>query len=160
MPENNSIPTKFANFLQSIPNDDDISSIYSVEKKRYVVTKNKQKLLALRRGRLALGLKASWTGYVGIRIDSSGHSIHTTKSLKVISETSFANSKRQSDDSYQIDTIASTGKSSVNLVGDDWVQVFLVLEGKRLIWWESEEQLDDGKVRTFRFNYIILLLIT
>lgn len=46
-------------------------------------------------------------------------------------------------------SIKGSSSSSGHLAGsgEEWVEVFLLLQGRRLVWWVSEEALDQGKVK-------------
>uniref|UniRef100_A0A7S3H4W7 Uncharacterized protein n=1 Tax=Spumella elongata TaxID=89044 RepID=A0A7S3H4W7_9STRA len=45
-------------------------------------------------------------------------------------------------------SIKGSSSSSGHLAGsgEEWVEVFLLLQGRRLVWWVSEEALDQGKM--------------
>lgn len=77
----------------------------------------------------------------------------------------FATSKhaewRQTEKSRKLELVLASrwqgrvsikGSSSSSLtagaggLGDDWVEVYLLLQGRRLVWWASEEALEIGKV--------------
>ena len=48
--------------------------------------------------------------------------------------------------SVKASSFGGTGGSGSSGAPDEWIPVFMLLQGKRLVWWASEEALDQGKV--------------
>jgi hypothetical protein len=113
IPEGRNNVIRFSNLLQSIPNDDDISEIYSTERKAFASAKLAEWKQTERSRKVDLVVPTRWKGSVGIKGSSLGG--------------------------------GGGGTGSAGMT-EDWVRVFLLLQGHRLVWWVSEEALDTGKV--------------
>jgi hypothetical protein len=106
---------KMHNFLQSIPNDDDIENdIYYWERKDYYNKTSTSKRLNIKSARLNLTLPCYWDEAVEIKVSGV---MSTHKGL------------------------LGDGKShSVNIT---WQSVYMILQGRRLVWWANESDIDD-----------------
>jgi len=110
------------NLLSSIPNDDDLTAIYADERASLMLTHD-QKLKHQRQiYKLNMVQACLWQGFVGIGREAKA--AHTKK--------------RQSHDSKQAKV---SGISNSNR----WDERFLVVQGYRLVWWASEDDVDAGK---------------
>jgi hypothetical protein len=111
IPEGRNTMIRFSNLIQSIPNDDDIAQIYSVEKKAFAASKLAEWKATEKTRKLNLAVSTRWNRAVSIKASSFG-------------------------------AAAALGGAA-----EEWVSVYLLLQGHRLVWWASEDALDQGKVR-------------
>lgn len=109
--------TKVNNFLHSIPNDDDIESkIYQWERRAYRTSIENSEKRYVGMARLNLTLPCLWADSVELKIAG------------IVTTTTSGPSGEK--------------KSVVNQLNTPWRQAFLVLQGRRLVWWASQEDLD------------------
>lgn len=97
-PQEKPLSIKIANYLQSIPNDDDIDKVYQWERKEYVEKIEFSKTQQLRQSKLNLLAPVLWSGEVHIKCFT-----------------------------------------------ENYERAFLMLHRKRLVWWQKENEIDEGK---------------
>ena len=115
---NSPTSTKINNFLHSIPNDDDIESkIYHWERRAYRNSIENSEKRYVGMARLNLTLPCLWADTVELKIAGI-----------VTTHTSGPNGEK---------------KTVTNQLNTPWRQAYLVLQGRRLVWWSSREDLDD-----------------
>lgn len=104
-PEGNSNSIRYANLLHSIPNDDDLESVYHRERQLVKLAQRKQRSQLIRQKKLGLVFPKLWQGRVKMKL--SGFIVHNDVSK--------------------------------------WEDVYLILQGQRLVWWLNAQELDDNK---------------
>lgn len=66
-PEGAPIATKFNNFIQSIPNDDDLDSIYELERRDYKERTDRENMERLNRAKADIALRIVWKSQVQLK---------------------------------------------------------------------------------------------
>lgn len=119
--KNNSVGIKFFNFLKSIPNDDDLDQVYAAEKKQ-LVEQNRARLVSVVNNRkLELCLEVLWRGLVLLKHSSGSGTGASSSSSTTSSGAPIAQ-----------------GMASA----DEWSEVVMLAQGTRLVWWQSEGDLE------------------
>lgn len=72
-PEQKSTPllTRCVNFLNSVPNDDDIMDAYAIEHSQFTIGRDQQKKVLLRGAKLSYCLPCYWQGNVRVKVNSN-----------------------------------------------------------------------------------------
>lgn len=115
IPEGDEYIICWDNYLQSIPNDDDLHQVYAQERKSFAEESSRLKKEKLRSTLLGISLPLLWSGSVEVKL-SSDH------------------------------TAAGTGTQG-------WRAVYLLLQGKRFLWFHSIDDMEAGK---FPMGQVIL----
>eukprot|EP00981_Chlorochromonas_danica_P011379 scaffold3991_cov159-Ochromonas_danica.AAC.4 len=118
IPEGDEYIICWDNYLQSIPNDDDLHQVYAQERKSFTEESSRLKKEKLRSTLLGISLPLLWSGSVEVKL-SSDH------------------------------TAASAGTQG-------WRAVYLLLQGKRFLWFHSIDEMEAGK---FPMGQVILTRI-
>lgn len=129
IPDGDEIFIRFQNLLQSTPNDDDLMDIYAEERQRRNVTAETAKKVAQRTALLNASLRVRWMGRVQLKV---------LRRLAVAGKSS-----------------SSMMMTSTNLL--DWSSVWLLVQGRRIVWWETEDHLDRGKVIINAISIFLLI---
>lgn len=72
-PQEKTIAIKFNNFIQSIPNDDDIDRVYYWERKKFLNDQEVENTLKLQQSKLSLVYPVDWSGKVHIKCQGDDH---------------------------------------------------------------------------------------
>ena len=110
---------RFFNLISSIPNDDNLQSIYEPEHKQYLDSKALEWESSLRYYKLRVSLQLLWEGEV---------------LMKGITRDPGDNTGLLSLEQFQHLSL-------------DWSSVYLVVQGHRLVWWLKSSDIDECKVR-------------
>jgi hypothetical protein len=106
---------RFSNLLHSLPNADDLSLIYSEERRQAAESSAAALRVREHRARLSLLFHCHWSEAVVMKLSSS-----------------FAGP-------------APSTSGGVGSGQGDWEECFLVVQDRRLVWWAREQDVDDGK---------------
>ena len=161
---------RFHNMMQSVPNDDDLDSIYAEERKLNVESRLEVQHNRIKEGVLNVLLRCKFSDQVWIKVlstssailnSSSSSSNHSSSSSSLLFKHSnpFSTASTSSvSSSLTSGIVASSGQSpsdnSFIMLSDrttipapspDWINVFVVLQEKRFVWWNSEADILEGR---------------
>ena len=160
---------RFHNMMQSVPNDDDLDSIYAGERKLNVESRLKVQHNRIKEGVLNVLLHCKFRDQVWMKVLSTSSAILSSSSLSSSTHSSlFKHSNPFSSTSHTSPSltsssitsgiIASSGQppidnslifltdgSTIPIPSQDWINVFVVLQEKRFVWWNSESDILQGR---------------
>ena len=127
--------TRLFNLLRSLPNDADLKRCYHHRAFSYAQTVVRQERRRRRRAKLHAIWAPRWEGFAHFRDDSHPHPPGSSNS----GEKPVLRHRRHDDDREPA-TAATTDDQEL------WGEPrYLVLHGRRLLWWHSERDLDVGR---------------
>eukprot|EP01038_Epipyxis_sp_PR26KG_P004902 gene4902-6863_t len=162
VPETPIAMIRFYNYLQSIPNDDDLDHIYQKDKISFIQTKKQARFDLIQRNKDKLVLKTKWKSnncYIKLNGNNNNNANNSNNNNNNNNNNANNNNNNNNNnfssnsnhnysnygvlESININNNHDESRSN-SILSNDWQLVFILLQGRRLVWWGCEEDYDKG----------------
>jgi hypothetical protein len=160
--EGKAFAVKAGNLLASLPNDDDLEQTYREERREFMQQRGVERYGAVHAATLKGLLQSSWSGHVLFRADGGAVAAAGTQVgskggsyfdgigglFGWASQDTGAEAPSKSTKSGAADNAVYAASLNPLLglgLGAEWREAFLVVQGRRLVWWGGEADLDAGR---------------